>query len=283
MNSKTRNLIGALIIGVIVGSLNYEYINSRVDEFRPRQSVRVTRVKKPITAGGQLIKANTDSVTLPAQFAPKSAITEGELTQYLGQNVTVDIKGGDYLLESYFSTREAVANRLSGLLNGENVRAVSLPVDETISLGRSIQTDDRVDILFTFTIPAAQQKISTVLLQNVPVIATGSFSAADQDTQGGARKAPYNILTLALPVQDAVRLNYARQVGQVSLMLRSQDDKSLVQTEPISSVVDILSAGDRARIEEMRRQDAAQTATTADKFKDQLRELMDKQRNQTGK
>lgn len=281
MNNKTKHLAIALILGVVVLFLNMAYINSRVDEWRPKKSVKVVRVKKPILSGTQVVENNLEVALVPDQFTPKAAIPWERRNEYRGQQVAVDVKAGDYLMESYFSTRETVANKLSGLIAGENVRAVSLPVDETTSLGRSVVPGDRLDVLFSFNIPMTQQKMSTVLLQNVPVLSTGSYSAVEQEVgERGARQRPYNIVTVLLTAQDAVRLNYAKQAGQINLMLRNPQDTTVVRIEPVTSLQDILTVADQQKIEAAKNTAMTLAAPAADKFREQIKEVLERQRQQ---
>ena len=246
MNSRTKQLSIAILIGLVAIFGNQAYLSSRIDELKPDKFIPVVRAKKAVSAGTVLTSGAIQKKMIPANYVPKAAIKWADHQLFLGQEVGVDILPGDYVLESYFSSRSTLGRVLSEQLDGENMRAISLPVDETNSLARSIVTGDHIDIMFTFIAPELNQKVSLVLLQNVPVISTGTYSAAEQEI--GARAGSnirYNILTLRLNAQDAMRLNYARQAGSISLLLRKSSDSALVEIKPITGVQDLLSAADK--------------------------------------
>jgi pilus assembly protein CpaB len=276
--TKNKQLLLALVAGVAAVVGNNFYVNQEIEQYKPKEYIAVFRAKKPIKAGVPLTPELMEVVRIPKNFAPKSALREEERSSALGQPVNTSISQGDYLLNTYFSVQGAVGDRLSQQVDTANFRAVSLPVDETNSLARSIETGDRIDIIFTFSLPGIASKFSTLLLQNVPVIATGSYSAAEQEL-GGRGTGRYNSLTLRLAPLDAMRLNYARQNGQISILLRKQDDNSAVELKPIMSLKDILPASEQEAIEKAVQQ-AANSSFGNEKFKEQVRELLEKQRLQ---
>ncbi len=74
MSGRQKQLIYAILIAVVAVVANKFYIESRVDEFRPKKIVKLIRAKKAIQAGDTLRKKEIESVRVPAQFAPRVAI-----------------------------------------------------------------------------------------------------------------------------------------------------------------------------------------------------------------
>lgn len=160
------------------------------------------------------------------------------------------VLAGDYILETAFTSVGVVGKTLSQQLEGDEFRAITMPVDETNSLARSLVTGDRIDIIFNSrSLPNLRQKVSSILLQNVPIISTGSYSAASQELGDSSKGGRYSTLTLKLTAQDAARLNYARQAGTISLMLRSIRDNKILDLAPITNIQDLLSAADKTTSE----------------------------------
>ena len=192
MESKRKQLLFAVIIGIVAVFLNMAYIQSRVDEVTPKQPISVIVAKQPIQAGTALTKSLVKTVRVPKDFVPKVALSEGDLDANLGNELMVDVQSGDYVLDSYFRVKKAVGTRLSDQV-GENLRAISLPVDQNDSFAGSIVTGDKIDLLFTFAIPGSGQTMTTTLLQNVQVIATGSYSVTEQELgEKGGKAKRYN-------------------------------------------------------------------------------------------
>ena len=280
MESKSKHLLLALLIGIIVLFGNKVYIDSVVSKYKDRNVVKIMRAAKQIRAGTPLGSKLVEEASVPEDFVPKARILWNDRGLYLGQELGVDVLKGDYVLESYFATRALAGKTLSQQLEAKNFRAINLPVDEVNSLSRSIAAGDRIDIIFSFNIPVINQKMSTVLFQNVPVIATGQYSPADEELGAkGKRAERYNSLTLQMSAQDAVRLDYARQMGKISILLRNAKDDTTLDMPPIHSVLDLLSAADRETVAQMAEQ-AKREMMDQDKIRQQLQQVLEQNRKQ---
>lgn len=281
---KTKLLLGALAVFVILAMLTKYWLDSELEQARPRDFVSVFRVKNKgaIPAGTVITRALVEQIRVPRNYAPVSAVRPDQLAAIEGLKTNVDIQSGDYLLDTYFDSHSSSGKKLSEQVSGENsARAVTIPVDEINSLSRSIVAGDRIDIVFTFNPPNSAHKMSTMFMQNVLVLTTGSYSAADQDMGGSSGNAKrYATITLLLNVRDAIRLNYARQAGQINVLLRSNSDTSVVDVSAVTSVKDLLSAGDRTVVEETLKKDAP-SPEMADKLREQFKEIIEAQRSQT--
>ena len=270
---RGKQLLVALVVFVVALLGNRYYIESQVEQYRDKKYVNVVRAKNGVDAGALLTASAIESVKVPEVYAPKARIRWEDREQFLQQPLATRIVAGDYILETSFSSRGVVGRTLSQQLEGEDFRALTIPVDETNSFSRSIVSGDRVDILFTFTAPPLRQKITTILLQNVPIISTGSYSPAQQELgDRSSGRARYNTITLRLSAQDSLRLSYARQMGSIQLLLRSVRDSKTLELAPISSVVELLSATDKSKVEEMIRQGADSLKLTAERTEDAIRE-----------
>lgn len=289
MGIKQRQLLVAVVVFLLVAFVSYSYVQGIREEGMTRSYRWVAVAKQGIKSGDKLTRPFVGIEKVPEKYVPKAAVAdvskanvENELGDLVGQELNVNVINGDYLMRSYFGERQAVAGKLSGLIPDANLRAINLPVDETNSLARSITPGDKIDILFTFQIAGLSSKISTVLLQNVQVISTGSYSVAERElgAEGNERSRRYSSLTLLLPNQDAVRLSYARQMGSVSIMLRRPSDAEVPMYQPILGIEDILPAAERDRVQAVlaKKEAAAQSLMADDKYKEQIRQMMDQKK-----
>lgn len=285
MDSKRKHLVIAIVVGSIALLGNKWYMNQQIDQLRPKRITSIVRTKKPIPAGSILSAALVEKKDIPENYAPKSAVKWKDLQGWLGQEVGVDIPAEDPVLESYFTSRGSVGYKLSEQIGGENknTRAITMSVDEINSLSRSLVTGDHIDILFTFSVPGLQQKVSTVFLRDVPIIATGSYNAAEQElgSRGGGGK-KYGTVTLRLPAVDAMRLNYARQVGQIGVLLRNDKDNAAIDLPPIANVMDLLPANEKEMIDGLLKQKQP-SADQSEKLREQFKEIIENQRKQSGR
>lgn len=252
MDSRKKQLFLVVVFGAFVAVCAYLYMDARIDQYRPKKEIQVAIAKRSLKAGAPLNAKDIEFRSVPQNFLPRNAIKKSEQDQYNGQEIRFDVQQGDYVLKDYFTELKMVGNKLSELVDAKDYRAVTLPVDQTSSLAASIVAGDSIDIVFTFNVPQAQKKMSVVLFQKVPVIATGSYSVVDQEigARGGKSK-KYTTLTLKMLVQEAFRLNYARQMGKIDVLLRNSTDLSTVSLKPVGSVTDLLAGDDKATVENM--------------------------------
>ncbi|MFN8390293.1 MAG: Flp pilus assembly protein CpaB [Bdellovibrionota bacterium] len=270
---KRKQLFLAIAVFIIALLGNKWYIGSQIDQVRDKKFVKVVKAKKSMEAGQLLNAGAIEPVSVPEAYAPRARIRWEEHDQFLQQPLATNVIAGDYVLETAFGKSASVGRTLSQQLEGEDFRAVTLTVDETNSFSRSIVSGDRIDILFTFTAPPLRQKLTTSLLQNVPVIATGGYSAASQELgDRGSRGGKYNTITLKVPVQDALRLTYARQAGTINILLRSIRDNKTTEMPILSGVQDVLSPADKATVDNLIRQMQANITTTGERGEAQIRE-----------
>lgn len=269
--SKKKQLLIALVVGAIALVGNHMYIDTRIGQFQNKRYVTVLRAKKGIKAGTTLNAGLVDQARVPEEFAPKAKIDFAAKDNYMGQPLGIDVIAGDYILETSFTTPTSVGRTLSQQLQEKDSRAITIPVDDTTSFSKSLVTGDKVDVLYSFSMPFLKQKVTTVLLQSVPVISTGSYSAAEQELGEKGKSGRYSAVTLMLSARDAMRLTYARQAGSIQLLLRRGTDTQQVDMPAITGVQDILSANDKAMLEALMREEK-QRFDVAPQSIEQLRE-----------
>ena len=280
MNNGKQLLI-ALGVGALALLGNKTYLDSRVSELSPKEYVSVVRAKSRLRAGTRITTALLEQAKVPKNYVPLAGVKWADRESLVGEELTVDVLKGDYLLGGYFTSGGTVGKTLSQQLAGENARAITLPVDEMNSLSSSIVAGDRIDILFTFNLPVVNQKVSTTLLQNVLVLSTGRYSQSEQELGGsGARAKRYNSLTLKLSAEDAMRLTYAEQIGKTHIVLRAQTDDGVVKAAPVGTVADLLSPADKDAIAQLAQRLQSARGDADETLKKQLASVLELQRRQ---
>ena len=114
-------------------------------------------------------------------------------------------------------------------------RAVTVPVDSVSSVCGFIRPGSHIDVVLTATEEklglvtgqAAKENgarvVSSVILQNAPVIATDREYDLQSETSG------YGTITLSLPTKAAIMLVQARTMGQITYLLRNVRDTKTEQ------------------------------------------------------
>jgi len=132
-------------------------------------------------------------------------------------------------------------NALSARLT-ENMKAVTIRVNDVAGVAGFVQPEDRVDVFLTYggknvNEAAAARAASSVvvLLQNVRVL------AIDQVTQRKDQASPPKAVTLEVNIEDAQKLVLAGTVGDLSLALKriaAGDDPQVTGTIELDDLID---------------------------------------------
>jgi pilus assembly protein CpaB len=100
------------------------------------------------------------------------------------------------------------------------MRAMSVRVNEVVSVAGFVQPGTRVDVLLTGNPSNGGEQQTTTVLENVLVLASGQ--QLDRDSAGRAQTTP--VITLAVSPDDAQRLTLASNEGRIQLALRNPTD-----------------------------------------------------------
>ena len=136
----------------------------------------------------------------------------------LGHGVIIPIARGEFILPN----RLAGENAGSGLpsLIPPGMRAVSVRVNEVVSVAGFVTPGTRVDVLLTGTPGAGNEQQTTTVLQNVAVLASGH--TLERTSTGEAQNTA--VITLLVSPDDAQRLTLASSEGHIQLALRNPLD-----------------------------------------------------------
>ena len=136
----------------------------------------------------------------------------------LGHGVIIPIAKGEFILPN----RLAAENAGSGLpaLIPPGMRAVSVRVNEVVSVAGFVTPGTRVDVLLTGTPGSGSEQETTTVLQNVAVLASGH--TLERTSTGEAQNAA--VITLLVSPDDAQRLTLASSEGHIQLALRNPLD-----------------------------------------------------------
>ena len=119
-------------------------------------------------------------------------------------------------------TKLAAENAGAGLpsLIPPGMRAVSVRVNDVVSVAGFVTPGTRVDVLLTGTPTGGNEPQTTTVLQNVAVLASGH--TLERTATGEAQNVP--VITLEVTPDDAQRLTLASSQGHIQLALRNPVD-----------------------------------------------------------
>lgn len=225
-NMKAIALLALAILaglGAAIFAAGWVSDNSRV------ASTKIVIAAVDIELGSKINPQMLQVTDWPAGSVPDGAYTDAKLLQ--DRVVRTGITRGEALLEKKLMPPGSQGG-LSAVI-AEGKRAMTVRVNDVVGVAGFALPGNYVDVMLN-----AQQdrgkgdqpvQVSMTVLENVLVLAVAQEANRD-DTKPKVVSA----VTLELTLEDAEKLDLARSVGTLSLVLRNQLDKKQVATQGIS-------------------------------------------------
>jgi pilus assembly protein CpaB len=216
MNRTRLLMIGvlALALGAFVSLLVYKNLQGRGPSVEAGADVIVAA--DDIQVGARVEDHNVRIAKFPASGLPGGAYSKK--SQVLGRGVIIPIAKGEFILPSKLAPENAGAGLPALIPPG--MRAVSVRVNEVVSVAGFVGPGTRVDVLLTGTPNGSSEPQTTTVLQNVAVIASGH--TLERNASGEAQTTP--VITLLASPEDAERVTLAQSEGKIQLSLRNPLD-----------------------------------------------------------
>jgi len=216
MNRSRLLMIGglALAVGLLVSFTVYDRLRNVAGSNSNAGGVPVVVAADDIQVGAKLEAHDVRVVNLPQSAVPPGFFSVA--SKVLGRGAILPISKGEFILPSKLAALNAGAGLPSMIPPG--MRAVSVRVNDVVSVAGFVQPGTRVDVLATGS--EGNERQTVTVLENVAVIAVGG-SLLERLT-GGEANAP--VITLLVSPDDAQKLALASQEGRIQLALRNPLD-----------------------------------------------------------
>jgi len=216
MNRSRLLMIGglALAIGLLVSYSVFNQLKTKIGGNNER-SVQVLVAANDIMIGSKLADRDIRLASFPQSSVPPTAFSRK--SQVLGRGAVLPISRGDFILANKLAAEDAGAGLPSMIPPG--MRAVSVRVNDVVSVAGFVQPGTRVDVLATGTRGSGNDRQTFTVLENVAVIAVGKN--LDRNATEN-QSAP--VITLLVSPDDAQKLALASQEGRIQLALRNPLD-----------------------------------------------------------
>ena len=173
MGNESRNLwlsIGAALFAVF---LIYSYSQEKKKELDKNLGAKKTivRAKDDIPEMSTIYDTMLETVEIPANYVYPDTVSVPD--EIIGHVAAVPVKKGQLIMKNMLFTPGPDTG--ISLQVAPNKRAVTVPVDEIRGVAKLIRPGDRVDIVATVDVGKgqAQRREATILMQDVPILATG--------------------------------------------------------------------------------------------------------------
>ena len=217
MNRSRLLMIGglALAVGLLVSYTVYNRLRTFTGTGNKERGVPVVMAADDIQVGTKLEAHDVHVVTLPQSAVPPGAFSA--TSQVLGRGAILPVSKGEFILPSKLAALNAGTGLPSMIPQG--MRAVSVRVNDVVSVAGFVQPGTHVDVLATGQ-GGGNDRQTTTVLENVLVLAVGK--SLDRNPLADAQTAP--VITLAVSPDDAQKLALVSQEGRIQLSLRNPMD-----------------------------------------------------------
>jgi len=214
----------AVILGLVTVSLLYYYIENL--NKTPEVKIQLTDVVVAVSSIPAHVNITSDMVVLKS--LPSEAVLSDSaktIEEVVGFTTKMEIYNDEQILKSKVATEPETAS-LSYRIP-ENMRAITIPMNEISGVGGYLVKGDRIDIIVTYTDPVINPTmISVTQFQNIEILEIGPLTvtvAGEETTQSGVLSS----VTLLVTPSQAEIMAYANQNGAVHMTLRNPVDTSI--------------------------------------------------------
>ena len=226
---KNTRAIVMLFISVLVGIAVTALAVGWVANKGAIASNKVVVAVMDIELGSRLNSQMLTTIDWPSGSLPQGAFAD--LKELQDRVVKTSIQRGEALLNAKLAPLGTQGGLSAVIADGK--RAMTVRVNDVVGVAGFALPGNYVDVMVNAQQDKAggkgneeQQQISKTVLEHVLVLAVAQEAGRD-DTKPKV----VNAVTLELTLEDAEKLDLARNVGTLSLVLRNQTDKQPVTTK----------------------------------------------------
>ncbi|AMO24453.1 Flp pilus assembly protein CpaB [Ramlibacter solisilvae] len=227
---RNMKALGLLALAIIAGLAAALYAAGWVSERATVASQKVVVAAVDIELGSKINAQMLTMVDWPTGSTPEGAFNDIKDVQ--DRVLKVGLLRGDAILER----KLAPAGTQGGLsaVIAEGKRAMTVRVNDVIGVAGFALPGNYVDVMVNSQVESSKKgeppsPVSMTVLEQVLVLAVAQEASRD-DTKPKVVSA----VTLELSPEDAEKLDLARSVGSLSLVLRNQLDKKMASTSGVT-------------------------------------------------
>jgi len=198
------------------GANNWVRAQLSVDDSGTTEKVVVAAMDIPY--GTKVEGRHTGVISVPIGSAPQSAFHDAAVVE--GKVATMDIARGEILLGERFADHTG-GSTLAALV-GENMRAVTVRVDDVVGVAGFLLPGNRVDVVASRLDQRTRLATTETILTNLKVLAVDQTASTDKNEPVIVRA-----VTLEMKPEQSEAIVKAKEEGTIQLTLRNPNDHSL--------------------------------------------------------
>lgn len=220
---KNPRAVIMIVVSVAIGLAAVVLASRWLAEQAAVASSKVVVAAVDIELGSRLNSQMLKPVEWPSGSLPAGAYTDS--AKLLDRVVKTSVLRGEPILESKLAP-VGTKGGLSAVIT-EGKRAITVRVNDVIGVAGFALPGNFVDILVSTD--EGDKKISKIVLEKILVLAVAQEAGRDE-----TKPKVVNAVTLEVTPLEAEKLDLARSVGSLSLVLRNQVDQTPTQTSGVT-------------------------------------------------
>jgi len=217
----------SLVMAVGAAYTANRWVAAQVVGEKDIDGTRVVTAAMPIPYGTKVESRHVKYAELPDDMVPESAYLATE--EVIDMVATSSIARGEVLIANRFAKHMA-GSTLAALVS-ENMRALTVRVNDVIGVAGFLLPGNRVDILATRK-AASKRAVTETILENIKVLAVDQTASTEKNEPVIVRA-----VTLEMTPKETEILVKARSEGSIQLTLRNPLDESVVPEPAPAPVV----------------------------------------------
>ena len=227
--NRSQAITAVTIVALVFGGLAswgvYTYLQKESLKTKQAASHVILVAAAEIPIGTKLNETHLKTAGWPKDSVPAGSFSDPKAL--VDRVVIRNLGAGDAITEQKLMPKEGTASA-TGVMTyivPQGHRAVTVGVNEVAGVAGFIAPNNRVDVVLTAQIPGnPQETITKIVLQNVPVLATGQITE-----QKDGKPVVVPTVTMDLTPDDSEKLVHASHKGSLQLLLRNIIDTAPVQ------------------------------------------------------
>lgn len=226
----------ALIFAGLASWGVYNYLEKESSKTKAGQMDRAVVAVGDLPVGTKLNATQIKVVPWPKESKPQGSFAD--VASVTDRLVIKPVSAGDVITEQKLLPKDVKGG--GGMMTyvvPEGHRAVTVGVNEVAGVAGFLVTGNQVDVVLTTQIPnRTNENISKIILQDVPILATGQITTEQKD----GKPIVVPTVTLDLTPENSEKLVLAASKGSLQLLLRNVMDKAPVDSKG-ATIVKVLT------------------------------------------
>ena len=221
-------IVISIVIAISGSVFIYKWINLKT---APKEVVKVESEAIPIAVAAVDLQWGTQLKSEMIKTTPflKESLPVGHFTHTADLNnrvIIAPLKKGEPVVEHRLAPVSIETGGVPAVLESGK-RAVAVKGDKVMGMSGFVNPGNRVDVLVTLRDPKTKLDKTKVVLENIPVLATGTQIQKNEKGE----PAPVDVYTLEVTIEDAEMLSLAASQGKLQFALRNITDAEPVLTK----------------------------------------------------